>query len=88
MRRPIASALLAPLLAAPLLVGLGAAAARAGPAPITCDTGQMSQPGRAQVIGADRLHFVKDGDGCPDDTAPCQARSLRHARRRAADRHR
>jgi len=67
MRRLIAS-----LLVAPLLVGLGAAAARAEPAPITCDTGQMSQPGRAQVIGADRLHFVKDGHGCPDDSASCQ----------------
>jgi hypothetical protein len=70
MRRPIASLLLAPLLA-----GLGAAAVRAEPAPLTCDRSQMSQPDRAQVIGADRLHFVKDGDGCPDDSASCQARS-------------
>jgi hypothetical protein len=70
MRRLIAS-----LLVAPLLVGLGAAMARAEPAPTTCDTEQMSQPGRAQVIGADRLHFVKDGDGCPDDSASCQERS-------------
>ena len=29
---------------------------------------QMLQPGRVQVIGAD-FHFVKDGDGCPDDSA-------------------
>ena len=70
MRRLIAS-----LFAAPLLTGLGAAAVRAEPAPITCDLGQMSQPDRAQVIGADRLHFVKDGDGCPDDSASCQKRS-------------
>ena len=70
MRRLIAS-----LFTAPLLVGLGAVAARAEPAPITCDLFQMSQPGRAQVIGADRLHFVKDGDGCPDDSDSCQKRS-------------
>ena len=70
MRRLITS-----LFVAPLLIGLGAAAARAEPAPITCDTGQMSQPDRAQVIGADRLHFVKDGDGCPDESASCQERS-------------
>ena len=75
MRRLIASQFLAPLLLAPLLLGLGPAAARAEPAPITCDMFQMSQPDRFQVIGAGPLHFVKDGDGCPDDTASCQMRS-------------
>jgi len=75
MRRLIASMFVAPLLVGPLFVALGAATARAEPAPITCDLFQMSQPDRAQVIGADRLHFVKDGDGCPDDEASCQERS-------------
>jgi hypothetical protein len=70
MRRLIAS-----LFVAPLVAVLGAAAARAEPAPITCDLFQMSQPGRAQVIGAGRLHFIKDGEGCPDETASCQKRS-------------
>ena len=70
MRRLIAS-----LLVAPAFVGLGVAPARAEPAPITCDMMQMAQPDRAQVIGADRLHFVRDGDNCPDDTASCQKRS-------------